>query len=102
MTHDEFHERLARLCTQEAKALTLLAFRNGPIESMHAGKRCEACGGDDSYSQLTDAQMKILNKYMVDRLYELLTLKATDPQEYVQRIVEALEYTVGWDDPAGF
>jgi hypothetical protein len=29
----------------EAKALVALAFRNGPIEDLHAGKPCEICNG---------------------------------------------------------
>jgi hypothetical protein len=30
---------------QEAKALVALAFRNGPIEDLHAGRPCAVCGG---------------------------------------------------------
>ena len=29
----------------EAKALVALAFRNGPIEDLHAGRPCPACSG---------------------------------------------------------
>ena len=32
-------KRLAR----EAKAIVALAFRNGPIEKIHAGKECPTC-----------------------------------------------------------
>jgi hypothetical protein len=41
-----------------AKAITHFAFRNGPIEDMHA----------DPKKQLLDNDMKILNKFMVNRL----------------------------------
>lgn len=44
-----------------SKAITHFAFRNGPIEGMHAN------------AQLSQADMKILNKYMVNRIAGLLT-----------------------------
>jgi hypothetical protein len=31
---------------REAKALVALAFRNGPIEDIHAGKLCPTCHGN--------------------------------------------------------
>jgi hypothetical protein len=34
-------DQLAR----EAKAIVALAFRNGPIEDVHAGKICPTCEG---------------------------------------------------------
>lgn len=43
-----------------AKAITQFAFRNGPIEDMHTN------------GQLSQNDMKILNKYMVNRLAGLL------------------------------
>ena len=30
----------------EAKSLVALAFRNGPIEDVHAGKKCPNCAGN--------------------------------------------------------
>ena len=30
----------------EAKAMVALAFRNGPIEDLHAGRQCTVCSGD--------------------------------------------------------
>ena len=45
-----------------AKRLAVYAFRNGPIEDLHAN------------GQLSDEDMKTLNKYMVDRLAEYLYL----------------------------
>lgn len=43
------------------KAIAHFAFRNGPVEDMH------------SNNQLSENDMKILNKYMVDRITGLLT-----------------------------
>jgi hypothetical protein len=34
----------------EAKSIVALAFRNGPIEDIHAGKNCPACSGKSEYS----------------------------------------------------
>jgi len=44
-----------------SKAITHYIFRNGPIEDMHAG------------GQLSENDMKTLNKYMVNRIAGLLT-----------------------------
>jgi hypothetical protein len=47
-----------------AKAITHFAFRNGPIEDMHADPNCG----------LSDENMKELNKYMVNRLASIINL----------------------------
>jgi predicted transcriptional regulator len=44
-----------------SKAITHFAFRNGPVEDMHAN------------NQLSENDMKILNKYMVNRIAGILT-----------------------------
>ena len=40
---------------REAKALVALAFRNGSIEDLHAGRSCPTCSGnaDISHSPMT-------------------------------------------------
>jgi len=38
----------------EAKALVVLAFRNGPIEGLHAGKPCSVCSGRPEVSHISD------------------------------------------------
>ena len=50
----------------EAKSLVALAFRNGPIEDVHAGKECPTCAGKSEYSHLTQAEMKNIMKQAVD------------------------------------
>jgi len=47
-----------------SKAITHFAFRNGPVEDMHAN------------NQLSEDNMKTLNKYMVNRIAGLLTVIA--------------------------
>ncbi len=71
---------------QEAKAIVALAFRNGPIESVHAGKPCPRCNGKPGYSRITDSEMKTLMKNAVDQVYALLCLKVTDPRRYAETI----------------
>lgn len=44
-----------------SKAITNFVFRNGPVENMH------------SNNQLSEEDMKTLNKYMVNRISGLLT-----------------------------
>jgi hypothetical protein len=39
---------------KEAKAIVTLAFRNGPIEDVHAGKVCPVCNGSSEYSRITE------------------------------------------------
>ena len=56
---DNLDHQLAR----EAKAIVSLAFRNGPIEDVHAGKPCPACNGKSDYSRITDSEMKLIMKH---------------------------------------
>ena len=54
---------------REAKAIVALAFRNGPIEDLHAGKPCTACEGKAGYSRISDAEMKVIMKNAVNHVY---------------------------------
>jgi len=42
----------------EAKSIVALAFRNGPIEDLHAGKICEACNGRNDISHISDDEIR--------------------------------------------
>jgi hypothetical protein len=44
----------------EAKALVALAFRNGPIEDLHAGRPCTTCSGNREVSHISDEEMKAI------------------------------------------
>ena len=83
----------------EAKALVALAFRNGPIESLHAGSPCPACSGKAEVSHITDEEMKGLMKSAVDGLYRLLWFREHDPQSYNEHLALGCRYTLHWDDP---
>jgi hypothetical protein len=83
----------------EAKSLVALAFRNGPIEDVHAGKDCPACAGKTEYSRITQAEMKKIMKQAVDTVYQLLWLKQNDPEKYETKIGLGNRYTLSWDEP---
>ena len=83
----------------EAKSLVALAFRNGPIEDVHAGRECPHCAGKAEYSHITDAEMKNIMKNAVDSVYKLLWMKENDPEKYAASIELGSRYTRSWDDP---
>jgi len=93
-THAE-DPQLAR----EAKAIVALAFRNGPIEKVHAGKLCPTCSAGPEYSRITDEEMKAIMKSAVDRVYALLRLKNSDPDGYAKQIAFGARYIAQWDEP---
>lgn len=84
---------------QEAKALVVLAFRNGPIENLHAGKPCSVCSGKAETSHISDEEMKHLMKSAVDALYRLLWLREYDPRSYAEQLEFGRRNTLHWDDP---
>jgi len=59
----------------EAKSIVALAFRNGPIEDVHAGKECPFCAGKPEYSHITQDEMRNIMKQAGDAVYNLLRLK---------------------------
>lgn len=67
----------------EANALTAYAFRNGPLEDLHAGKSSSLLD-DPSLSRLTDAEMKHLMINASEKLAQLLALRDTEPEHYRQ------------------
>jgi hypothetical protein len=83
----------------EVKALVALAFRNGPIESLHSGKRCPTCEAQPGYGRIADPEMKEIMKYAVNQLYRLLRLKAEDALMYHSEVMRGAAYTAKWDEP---
>ena len=83
----------------EAKAMVALAFRNGPIEGLHAGKPCAACAGRQEISHISDQEMKAMMKSAVDTLYRLLWQRENDPAAYLENLALGERYTMQWDDP---
>lgn len=83
----------------EAKSIVALAFHNGPIENVHAGKECPTCAGKSEYSHITQAEMKNIMKRAVDTVYKLLWLKQNDAEKYAATIELGSRYTQLWDEP---
>src|ERR1700676_1706083 len=83
----------------EAKALVALAFRNGPIEDLHAGRPCAVCSGRIDVSHISDEEMKTLMKRAVDQLYRLLWQRDHDPAAYDENLALGQRYTMHWDAP---
>ena len=88
-----------RELARESKALVALAFRNGPIEDVHAGEPCPACDGKPGYSRISDAEMKLIMKAAVNRIHTLFQLKANDPDGYERQIAYGERCARAWDDP---
>jgi len=83
----------------EVKALVALAFRNGPIEDLHAGKPCPVCSGRPEVSHISDEEMESIMKTAVDTLYRLLWERDCDPMAYNPKLTLGRRLTLQWDDP---
>ncbi len=81
----------------EAKCIVVLAFCNGPIEDVHAGKECPTCAGNPEYSHITQAEMKNIMKKAVDSVYKLLWLRQNDPKKYEATLELGNRHTRFWD-----
>lgn len=73
----------------EAKAIVALAFRNSPIEGVHAGKTCPTCAAVPEYSRITDDEIKAIMKSAVSRMYTLLRLKRATLTATPDRLLSA-------------
>ena len=65
----------------EANAIVAWAFRNGPLEDLHAGEHSELLECD-SLSRITDSEMKEIMLTACKRVETLLRLKSNDPKKY--------------------
>ena len=91
--------RLDPQLAAEAKSIVALAFRNGPIEDVHAGRECPYCAGKAEYSHITQDEMKKIMKQVVDTVYKLLWLKRNDLEKYEATLEFGNRYTRSWDEP---
>ncbi len=87
MTNKTDSDSINTLWAAEAKALVVLAFRNGPIENVHASGR------------ITEDEMKEINKHAVNTLYRLIALKRRSKGKYIKELDFGLRYARNWDDP---
>ena len=81
----------------EANALTAYAFRNGPLEGLHAGKSSRLTE-DPSLSRITDDEMRTMMINASETLALALRLRETDPEKY-RRFVQgyAFRYCRAWN-----
>jgi len=63
-----------------------MAFRNGPIEDLHAGKSSELLS-DPKLSRITDDEMKTIMVNACEQVTKLLEMKETDPEAYYRQIL---------------
>jgi hypothetical protein len=82
---------------REAKAIVALAFRNGPIEDVHAGKVCPVCSGSPDYSRITEDEMKAMMKTAVNAVYKLLWNRDHDSEAYRKSIEYGVRFTSRWE-----
>ncbi len=81
----------------EANAIVAYAFRNGPIEDLHAGLSSELLA-DSKWSRITDTEMKTLMVFACRKVEELLRLKATDFLKYETLIKSySIQYCANWE-----
>jgi hypothetical protein len=83
----------------EAKALVALAFRNGPVEDLHAGAVCPTCTNRPEFSHISLEEIKTVMKNSVDVLYRLLWEREYNPEKYQRNLEFGLRYAREWDDP---
>src|SRR5436190_23857236 len=65
----------------EANAIVAYAFRNRPLETLHAG-RVSPLLEDPSLSRITDREMKELMLNACEHVEKLLRWKQSDPEHY--------------------
>lgn len=86
----EAKERLNNLenLTSISKAITHFAFRNGPVEDMHAE------------GKLTQNDMMTLNKFMINRIAYIFSLIISQKWAEFELLVEMTNHWYGhnWDD----
>ena len=80
----------------QANVMTLLAFRNGPIEDLHAGKYSPLLE-DVNLSRITDEEMKTLMIAASTKLAELLDLRDNDPEDFARVLAANWRQVKHWE-----
>lgn len=85
----------------EANAIVAYAFRNGPLEDLHAGKSSELLNNPE-LSRITDDEMKKIMLNACEHMEKLLRLKQEDPAAYYRKILEFnLKFCRKWERQSG-
>lgn len=80
----------------QANVMTLLAFRNGPIEDLHAGQY-SALLENPALSRITDEEMKTIMIDASTKLAELLALRDSDPEAFAQTLAANWRQVRNWE-----
>ena len=86
---------------RQAKAIVLIAFRNGPLEDLHAGMSCSHCSEKQDFSKISDPEMRMLMKTAVNRVFTVLKLRDEQPDTFEGLLRMGDLFTKDWD-PAEF
>jgi hypothetical protein len=84
---------------RQARAIVVLAIRNGPLEDLHHAPPCPQCYGKPGYARINDEEMKRLTKYAVNRVFSLLKIGYDSQSRFKQLIDWADSFAVRWDKP---
>ena len=81
----------------EANTVVAWAFRNGPLEELHAGEYSPLLE-DATLNRITDEAMKALMINACRQMAKLLELKAIDSMEYERKIKSYnAQYSKTWE-----
>lgn len=81
----------------EANAIVVYAFRNGPLEDRHKGESSELLE-NPKLRRITDAEMKELMLNACEHMEKLLRLKQEDPTAYYQKLLGfSMQFCRDWD-----
>jgi hypothetical protein len=81
----------------EANAIVAYAFRNGPIEDLHAGESSELLNNPE-LSRITDDEMKVIMLNACQRVEQLLREKQEDAGAYYLKILDYnRKYCWAWE-----
>jgi len=81
----------------EANTLVAWAFRNGPLEELHAGVHSPLLE-NPANSRITDEEMKRLMINACEQMTKLLQMKEDDPIKYCEKILDYnKQYCAGWN-----
>lgn len=70
----------------EANAIVAHAFRNGPIEDLHAGKQSELLR-TPGLSRLTNEEMKEIMVFACQKVAKLLVMREKHTDEYIDFVL---------------
>jgi hypothetical protein len=79
----------------EANAIVAFAFRNGPLENLHAGEYSADLIENPNLSRITDAEMKQLMLFACEAVEKALRLRDEDPKAYAGFIAMQQWYSCG-------